>query len=169
MQAYLGEIRLFTGNFAPTGWALCNGQSLPIAGNESLFSLIGTTYGGDGQSTFAVPDLRGRIPLHIGTLMGQTLGLGQAGGSETVTLTTNQVPVHTHAPTASAGAGTASTPGGQVWSQSTVNSYATGQSTTVPMSAQAISPAGGGQPHNNMMPYLALNFIICTAGFYPQS
>src|SRR6201999_4560318 len=113
---YIGEIRMFGGNFAPAGWAFCNGALLPISENDVLFNLIGTTYGGDGQNTFALPDLQSRVPVHQGTLAGQTYTLGQTGGSESVTLTTSQIPSHSHVPQANNAAGTSTSPQNSVWS-----------------------------------------------------
>ena len=160
---YIGEIRMFAGNFAPQGWALCQGQILAISENDTLFSLIGTTYGGDGISTFALPDLRSRVPIH----QGNGLVLAQVGGEELVTLTVNQIPIHTHAPMANSDNGTATTPGGNVWAASAdISQYAVG--TTGAMSGSAVSPAGGSQPHDNMLPYLAINFIISLFGLFPS-
>jgi microcystin-dependent protein len=162
-QPYVGEIRMFAGNFAPAGWLLCYGQLLPISDNETLFQLIGTTYGGDGQLTFGLPDLRGRVPLHQGT--GFTLA--QIGGQETVTLTTPQIPPHTHAASAS-GAGNSDSPGGaNAWAGAATLLYSTAP-TNSQMNAGAISPAGGGQPHDNMSPYLTVNFIISLYGIFPS-
>lgn len=162
---YIGEIRMFGGNFAPAGWAFCNGQLLAIAENDALFALIGTTYGGDGEQTFALPDLRGRLPLHITT----GYPLGQAGGSESVTLTLNQIPNHSHIPQASSQAGGASDPTGNVWAGSSLNQFTT-DVPTVPgsMNSGAIAAAGGGQPHENMMPYLTVSFIISLFGIFPS-
>jgi len=162
-QPYVGEIRMFGGNFAPVGWAFCSGQILPISENETLFNLIGTTYGGDGQSTFALPNLQSRLPIHVGT----GFALGQTGGSETVTLTVSQIPAHTHVPQANSGQGTASNPSGNVWAESPLNNY----SATAPssaMNAAAIGSAGGSQPHDNMPPFLVVNFIISLFGIFPS-
>jgi microcystin-dependent protein len=165
---YIGEIRLFAGNFAPNGWALCQGQLVPISENTTLFQLIGTTYGGDGQSTFALPDLRGRVPLHQGQgpgLSGRVVG--QSGGSEQVTLTQAQMPAHTHAEMGSkAAAQAAAGPSGSVPAATAINVYGIGQPTT-PMAASAVAPAGGGQPHDNMAPFLAMNYIISLFGIFP--
>jgi microcystin-dependent protein len=160
---YIGEIRMFAGNFAPNGWLFCQGQLLPISDYDTLFNLIGTTYGGDGQSTFAVPDLQSRGPVH------QASGypLAATGGTESVTLSQNQLPLHTHQPVASSLSATSTTPSGNYWAQWNDSPYATGQP-TVPMSSAALSPAGGGQPHDNMPPFLALNFIISLFGIYPS-
>lgn len=162
-QPFVGEIRMFAGNFAPAGWMFCQGQLLAIAENDTLFTLIGTTYGGDGQSTFALPDLQSRVPIHIGN----GFVLGQNGGVEQVTLTVNQIPSHTHAPQANSDNGTATTPTGNVWAASADSSqFAIG--TTGNMNASAASLVGGSQPHDNMLPYLAINFIISLFGVFPS-
>ncbi len=165
---FIGEIRMFGGNFAPAGWAFCSGQLLPISGNDALFSLIGTTYGGDGQNTFALPDLRGRVPVHVGQGPGlSSYTLGQGGGSETVTLTSNQIPAHTHTPRASSGGGTANSPANNVWAAATdVSPFNTAPN--VAMNPNAVGPAGGSQPHENMLPFLAVNFIISLFGIFPS-
>ena len=162
-QPYVGEIRMFAGNFAPAGWMFCEGQLLPISENETLFNLIGTTYGGDGQSTFALPDLRGRIPLHFGN--GFTLA--ETGGVETVTLTVAQIPAHTHAFLASSDpANTLNAQGNMVSTTATATPYIAIAPTT-PLAPQAISPVGGSQPHNNFQPYLCVDFIISLFGIFP--
>ena len=162
-QPFVGEIRMFGGNFAPAGWAFCNGQLLPIAENETLFNLIGTTYGGDGQSTFALPDLRGRIPVHVGP----GLILAQSGGTETVTLTVQQIPSHTHLAAAQPGNGTQASPGGGVWAQSNLNQYSANNA-NASMNPAALAATGGSQPHDNMMPFLAVSFIISLFGIFPS-
>ena len=159
---YVGEIRMFAGNFAPVGWAFCQGQIIPISENETLFQLIGTTYGGDGQSTFALPNLASRIPIHSGT--GFTLG--QVGGAESVTLTTAQIPAHSHVPQAFDGPGTQGSPASGVWAQSADNNYST-NAPSVNMSGVAIGATGGSQPHDNMIPFLVVNFIISLFGIFP--
>ena len=159
---YIGEIRIFAGNFAPVGWLFCQGQLLPIDQYDVLFNLIGTTYGGDGQSTFALPDLASRIPYHQGP--GYTIG--QMGGAESVTLIGNQMPVHSHQPVAAAVATTPS-PNGAVWASYANSEYATA-TPSAPMANNALNVAGGNQPHDNMAPYLCLNFIIATEGIYPS-
>jgi microcystin-dependent protein len=164
---YVGEIRLFAGNFAPAGWQLCDGQLLPISENETLFNLIGTTYGGDGQQTFALPDLRGRVPLHQGTHAGLTYQMGQAAGTETVTLLPQQLPVHTHGLMASSAAASGSTPAGALLAATSVASYDIGTASTA-MAGTAIAPAGGAQPHENMAPTLAVNYIISLFGVFPS-
>ncbi|MDX1802431.1 MAG: tail fiber protein [Alcanivorax sp.] len=168
MEPYLGEIRLFGGNFAPSGWAFCNGQQLPVAQYSALFSLIGTSYGGDGRNTFCLPDLRGRLPLHMGSNLGESFALGERGGEETVPLLESQLPRHSHGPLAEAEAGDLSSPAKAVWAQPGADAYSTTAPDTT-MAAQAVSPAGAGQPHQNMMPSKALSFIICLAGIYPSS
>ncbi len=160
---YIGEIRMFAGNFAPAGWALCQGQLLPISGNDTLFNLIGTTYGGDGQQTFALPDLQGRVPMHAGN--GHTLG--EIAGTETVTLTTAQIPAHSHVPQANSGSGPQSSPSGNVWANSTNLPYSA-SAPSAAMAAQAVQSSGGNQPHDNMVPYLVINFIISLFGIYPS-
>src|SRR5215216_3475754 len=157
-QPYVGEIRMFAGNFAPAGWMLCEGQLLPISENETLFQLIGTTYGGDGQSTFALPDLRGRIPIH----QGNGFILAETGGSEEITLTVQQIPAHTHPELGSTATASSSDPSSNVPARTTVAAvfpYGTdGPLQTV--SPSAIASTGGSQPHTNFQPYLCVDFII---------
>jgi len=161
---YVGEIRMFGGNFAPVGWAFCNGALLPIDQNPTLFQLIGTTYGGDGQTTFALPDLRSRVPVHVGP----GFALGQSGGSETVTLTVSQIPAHSHVPQCQSAGGSASSPAGGVWAQdTTLHPYDT-NAPSVAMNPAAIGNAGGSQPHDNMIPFLAINFILSLFGIFPS-
>jgi microcystin-dependent protein len=163
-QPYVGEIRIFAGNFAPSGWMLCSGQTLPISENEVLFQLIGTTYGGDGQSTFNLPNLQGRIPVHIGP----NFILGEIAGTEDVTLTTNQIPGHSHPLLGSNDIAGSPNPEDSVIGRSgLVNMFINGPA-TVPMSNQAITPVGGSQPHTNMQPYLCVNFIISLFGIFPR-
>jgi microcystin-dependent protein len=168
-QPYVGEIRMFGGSFAPAGWAFCNGQPLPISENEALFNLIGTTYGGDGQETFNLPDLQGRVPLHMGAGPdGTTYQLGEKDGVETVTLNASQVPVHNHALVASGTSAQAPQPQGAVLAQTiTVQPYIadTGQAALAPAS---VTPAGGSQPHENLQPYLCISFIISLFGVFPH-
>ncbi|TJY42786.1 phage tail protein [Cohnella pontilimi] len=167
MDQYVGEIRMFGGNFAPDGWLFCNGQQLNISQYEVLFTVIGTTYGGDGVNTFALPDLRGRIPMNRGTgSSGTPYSLGQMGGTENVTLTPNQIAQHTHAVMVSPGNGEAASPANAVWAGSTVNQYSTG-TPNANMAGQTVSFTGGNGPHDNMMPYLAVSFIIATNGLFP--
>jgi microcystin-dependent protein len=164
---YIGEIRMFGGNFAPLGWALCDGRQLAIGENEALFTLIGTTYGGDGQVTFAVPDLRSRVPLHVGQGNGLSPQvLGQTGGAETVTLQVNQLPQHTHNAGADATGGTQPNPQSAIWAASGLNQFSSNSPNTT-MNAAAIGNSGGNQPHENMLPFLALNFIIALEGIFP--
>ena len=168
-QPYVGEIRLFAGNFAPVGWLFCDGQQLAIAGNETLFNLIGTTYGGDGQNTFAVPDLRGRVPLHQGSGPGLSARvIGETAGSETATLNVQQMPAHTHALSATNAAATpAAGVTGVLASSATTQFYGPGPAIN-PMAAGAISAKGSSQPHDNMAPFVAVSFIISLFGIYPS-
>ena len=160
---YIGEVRLFGGNFAPVGWSFCDGSLLSIASYEALFNLIGTTYGGDRQTTFALPDLRGRVPVHVG---GQ-FTLGQQGGSEQVTLTSAQLPAHQHSPAAVSGSGGTGSPKSAVWAGASSSMYASGTA-DAPMNAATGSPAGSSQPHDNLSPFLVLTFIIALDGIYPS-
>ncbi|MEK6289187.1 MAG: tail fiber protein [Acidobacteriota bacterium] len=163
-QPYVGEIRMFAGNFAPAGWMFCEGQLLPISENETLFQLIGTTYGGDGQSTFALPDLRGRLPLH----QGNGFILAETGGAEEVTLTVNQIPSHSHPLLGSATNGAQAAPAGNLLGNSTVITPYAPETALSPMAASAISPVGGSQPHTNFQPYLCVDFIISLFGIFPS-
>jgi microcystin-dependent protein len=166
---YVGQIMAFGGTYAPQGWALCDGSLLPISQYETLFNLIGTTYGGDGQNTFALPDLRGRVPLHQGQGPGlSSYVLGESGGVEDVTLSVNQFPQHTHPAMVSPNPGTSPNPAGAFWAGSPVNIYTDGAAANAAMAATSISASGGSQPHNNMLPYLTLNFCIATEGIYPS-
>lgn len=170
MEPYVGEIRMFAGNFAPQGWAFCNGAIVSIAEYDLLFALLGTTYGGDGQTTFALPDLRGRVPIHMGQnpTSGSVYNLGQKAGVETVTLISNQMPAHNHVVQASTADGTLTSPSGALWANSALAEFATTGVTTSAMNASAVTPAGGNQPHDNMMPYQCVNFIIALYGVFPQ-
>lgn len=163
-QPYVGEIRMFGGNFAPAGWMFCEGQLLPISENETLFQLIGTTYGGDGESTFALPDLRGRIPIH----QGNGFILNETGGAEEITLTTQQIPVHNHALVASGDpADQISGANGILATPPTLSTYfaaAPDQS----LNNAVVMPVGGSQPHTNFQPYLCVNFIISLFGIFPS-
>jgi len=172
-QPYVGEIRMFAGNFNPNGWMLCNGQLLPIPEYETLFALIGTTYGGDGQETFALPNLQGRLPLHVGTNGGQSFQLGEAAGSETVTLTTQQIPIHNHTLNATDGGPQALPTGANPAVANSPQQVGTmvygapaGGATTLHPNTLQIS--GGSQPHDNMQPYLCINFIISLFGVFPS-
>jgi microcystin-dependent protein len=154
-------------NFAPQGWAFCDGSLLSISENDTLFSLIGTTYGGDGQSTFALPNLAGRIPVHMGTGAGlSTRIIGEIAGVEQVTVTEAQLPAHSHVPQAQSANGTLTNPQNGVWAGSTTALYTPSQP-NLSMRAGLVNPAGGSQPHENMMPFLAINFIISLYGIYP--
>jgi microcystin-dependent protein len=170
-EPYVGEIRMFAGNFPPSGWMFCEGQLLPISENEVLFQLIGTTYGGDGQSTFALPDLRGRIPLHMGTGGdGITYQLAEAAGAEEVTLTTQQIPIHTHAHGCSTGAGqNTADPVNAIASKADLSQYSSAGATVAMGNPNMTSDiAGGSQPHTNFMPYLCIDFIISLFGVFPS-
>lgn len=163
-QPYVGEIRMFAGNFAPLGWMFCEGQLLSIAENEVLFQLIGTTYGGDGQVTFALPDLRGRIPVHQGA--GYTLA--QTGGQEKVALTVQQIPPHSHAFVATADNATQASPTSRTFAHTNAVNLYSATAPNVAMAAQAVSATGGGQAHDNVQPYLCVNFIISLFGIFPS-
>ena len=160
---FIGEIRMFAGNFPPNGWAFCNGALLAIDQNDALFNLIGTTYGGDGQTTFALPDLQSRVPVHVGP----GFALGQQAGVETVTLTTSQIPAHSHVPAALDAPGANPSPAGMVWAQSSLNAYSS-TAPSVNMDPGALGQAGGSQPHDNMIPFLAINFILSLFGIFPS-
>jgi microcystin-dependent protein len=162
-QPFIGEIRMFAGNFAPAGWAFCNGALLPISENTALFNLIGTTYGGDGQTTFALPDLRGRIPVH----QGAGFDVGANGGLEQVTLTTAELPSHAHAAPAQSNAGGQPSPANGVWATVSTQTVFSSAGPTAAMNPACIGVAGGSQPHENRMPYLAMNFILSLFGIFP--
>lgn len=164
-QPYVGEIRMFAGNFAPAGWMFCEGQLLPISENETLFQLIGTTYGGDGQSTFALPDMRGRLPIH----QGNGFILAETGGVEEVTLTVSQVPSHTHPVLATGDLSTTASPSNGYFSSTNTGQkiYSTSPP-TVAMAPNLVSPTGGSQPHSNFQPYLCIDFIISLFGIFPS-
>lgn len=169
-QAFLGEIRMFAGNFAPQGWAFCNGQLLAISQNDALFSLLGTTYGGDGITTFGLPDCRGRIPIHMGQGPGlSSYNLGTKGGVENVTLTLNQLPAHNHGPlkASSLNADNAAAQGNVVSDTRDGNPYY-GNSSPTAFNAAAVTNMGGKLNHTNMMPYTCVSFIICLYGIYPS-
>lgn len=175
-EPYLGEIRMFGGNFAPIGWAMCDGQIVSIAENDALYTLLGTTYGGDGINTFGLPDLRGRVATHQGSKNGQTYVMGQKTGVESVTLTTAQMPAHTHPFFAVGTAATVGVPttatmiSDQSPTGTVINAYKPYDSanTQVPLTPNSTTPAGGSQPHENMQPYLGINFIIATSGIFPS-
>jgi microcystin-dependent protein len=162
-QPYVGEIRMFGGNFAPAGWMFCEGQQLPISEYETLFQLIGTTYGGDGQTDFKLPDLRGRLPIH----QGSGFVLAEIGGTETITLTVPQTPAHSHPLLAQEKPGKFSSPAAMLPAPSALRQFAS-SSATASMAATAISITGGSQPHDNFMPYLCVNFIISLYGLFPS-
>jgi microcystin-dependent protein len=164
-QPYVGEIRMFAGNFAPVGWAFCNGALLAIDQNDTLFNLIGTTYGGDGQTTFALPNLQSRVPVHVGP----GFALGQSGGAETVTLTTSQIPAHSHVPQCNSSPGSQG-PSAGVWSVDSTPNQSIYQTTPpdTSMNATALGSTGGSQPHDNMIPFLVINFIISLFGIFPS-
>lgn len=165
---YVGEIRMTGFNFAPEGWFLCNGQTLAIAEYTVLFQLIGTYYGGDGQTTFQLPNLQGRIPFHQGTnSLGQTMVLGQIAGEETVTLLTSQIPSHNHILAANSTGGGQAGPGGGVWAKSSLGQFST-DTPAHSMAPSTIGSTGGSQPHDNMPPFLAVNFIIAWVGVFPS-
>ena len=167
-QPYVGEIRMFTGNFAPAGWMMCDGSSLPIAENETLFQLIGTTYGGDGQSTFNLPNLQSRVPIHKGTLSGITYDLAETAGVESVTLTTQQIPSHTHAFTASSANGSQANPAANILATTAVMTPYAEDFVAGQFAANTITPAGGNQPHENCQPFLCINYIISLFGIFPS-
>ena len=168
-EPFIAEIRIFAGNFAPRNWAFCDGQLLPIAQNTALFSLIGTTYGGDGRTTTALPNLQGRAPMHPGDGPGLSQRrLGQVGGTETTTLSEAQMPQHTHQMVAVPAPGNDNLPQGNLPARPVgYNSYAPAANLTA-LASGAVAAAGGSQPHNNMQPYLAINFIIALQGLYPS-
>ena len=163
-QPYVGEIRMFAGNFAPAGWLFCDGQLVPISENETLFNLIGTTYGGDGQSTFGLPDLRGRVPIHFGN----GFALAETGGVETVNLTVSQIPAHSHPLLVSSAITNLTNPTGGLLGQSTQAKLYVDFPPNVNLAASVVSSTGGSQPHDNFMPYLCVNFIVSQFGIFPS-
>ncbi|HEY5223917.1 MAG TPA: tail fiber protein [Microbacteriaceae bacterium] len=168
-QPFIGEIRIFAGNFAPVGWSFCDGSVLPISEYDVLFALIGTTYGGDGQTTFALPDLRGRFAVHTGSGGGRpTTVIGQSSGSETVTVALSQLPSHTHVPQATSTPATTATAAGGSWAVWPDSPYAAAATPSVAMNASAVAPTGGGQPHENMPPFTTVSFIISLFGIFPS-
>jgi microcystin-dependent protein len=167
-EPYVGEIRMFAGNFAPNGWMFCEGQTLPISENDVLFQLIGTTYGGDGQETFNLPNLASRVPIHMGTGPdGTTYQIGEMAGTEQETLTVQQIPIHTHAMLASTDIPNASSPGNNLVGQAAAKFFRNG-SPSVQLNPQSLAPAGGSQPHENVQPFLCINFIISLFGVFPS-
>lgn len=169
---FLAEIRIFAGNFAPRGWALCDGQILPISQNTALFSLLGTTYGGDGRSTFGLPNLQGSVPVGSGQAPGLSYyDLGEVGGATTVSVIPSEMPAHTHTAFGSTNVGSQVSPSGGIWAAPGAARglavYSASAGSSPAMSAAAFAPSGGSQPHNNMPPFLTLNFIIALQGIYP--
>jgi|SRR5882757_9578982 len=163
-QPFIGEIRMFGGNFAPAGWMFCNGQLIPISENDALFTLIGTTYGGDGESTFALPNLIGRLPLH----QGNSFIIGQTGGTESVTLTAQQTPIHNHTMLATSNVSNQTDLANNVVAQSSTGKLYIEDTPTASLSNLAVSPVGGSQPHENMQPFLCISFIISMFGIFPS-
>jgi microcystin-dependent protein len=157
---FLGEVKIISWNFAPKGWAFCNGQLLPINQNQALFSILGTTYGGDGRTTFGLPDLRGRSPVHVG----EGIILGERGGEEVHTLNLGELPAHNHNPFANTNAASAGTPLNNFWSAT--GAYAASPNNT--MNPAQVLPIGGSQAHNNLTPFLVLNFVIALVGIFPS-
>ena len=169
-EPFIAEIRIFALNYAPRGWAFCNGQLLPISQNTALFSLLGTTYGGDGKRTFGLPNLQGSAPMHPGQGVGLSAhNLGETGGSETVALESSQLPSHTHALRAASDPATVNAPESYTTLMQSVggSAYQSAATGPVPLAANAIAPMGGSLPHNNLMPYLVLNFCIALQGIFP--
>lgn len=169
-EPFIAEIRIFAGNYAPRGWAFCNGQLLPVSQNTALFSLIGTTYGGDGRTTTALPDLQGRAPMHPGRGPGLTSRrLGERGGVETVTLSEAEMPNHTHAMQAVLRPAEENDPNNRYYGVTPGNNlYGSATNNLVPLADQAATSAGGSQSHNNLQPFMAINFIIALVGLYPS-
>lgn len=163
-ESYVGEIKMFAGDYVPEGWAFCDGSLLPIVENEMLYALIGTTYGGDGRTKFQLPDLRGRVPIHYSS----SYPLGMKAGTETVSLIQSELPIHTHTVQASSDVGDSDSPDNALWAKTTGYSNYSDSAALVPMSAQAISVVGGNQPHDNMMPSLTISFIIALQGIFPS-
>jgi microcystin-dependent protein len=161
-NAFLGEIKMVGFDYPPRGWALCNGQLLSIAQNSALFSILGTSYGGDGQSTFALPDLRGRVPIHVDG----SHSTGQVGGEPTHTLTIQEIPTHAHSVSAASSSADIADPAGKIWAAGSQSGYAAAANVT--MAPQAIGTTGGSQPHDNMSPYLVTNFVIALQGIFPS-
>jgi microcystin-dependent protein len=170
-EPFIGEIRMFGGSFAPAGWAFCSGQLMPISENDTLFNLIGTTYGGDGQETFALPDLQGRIPIHAGTASsGTTFQIGEKSGTESVTLSVNQIPSHGHTPIGSTDPGDQSTPVNNFWSAAFTGDQVYDPAITAggTMNTTLIQNTGGSQPHENVAPFLCVSFILSLFGVFPS-
>ena len=168
-EPFVGEIRMFAGNFAPRGWAFCDGQLLAVSQNDALFSLLGTIYGGDGRTTFGLPDLRGRIPIHAGHGPGLSeRRLGSKGGAENVTLTVNQLPSHTHPLQASSDAATTANPQGEVLAETVSDRVYRSDSGDTNMANSSVTSVGGSRSHTNLMPFLCIHFIIALVGIYPS-
>lgn len=165
---FIGEIRMFAGTFAPQNWLFCDGTLVSIADYDVLFNLIGTTYGGDGVNTFALPDLRGRVPVHQGNNQGSTRVLGQSAGTEAVTLTPSQVPVHRHSLLGTSSSATATAPGGQLLASVSSGEVYINDTPGAVLNPASLSASGGSQPHENRMPFQAINFIISFVGLYPS-
>jgi len=161
-EPFLGEIKIISWNFPPKGWAFCNGQLLPINQNQALFSILGTTYGGDGRVNFALPNLQGRVPVHVG----DGIVLGERAGETAHTLNISEMPAHNHVPVSNSASATQTGAAGNLWGSSNVNPYAPAANTA--MNPASILPVGGSQPHENMSPYLVLNFIIALQGIFPS-
>jgi microcystin-dependent protein len=167
-EPFVAEIRIFSFNFPPSGWAFCNGQVLAISQNTALFSLLGTTYGGNGTTNFALPNFQGRSPMHTGQGPGLSLRrLGDTGGEDTIALSASELPVHTHPTSSNSGMGDQYSPAGNFWATDAGGNFEYGASANTTMAAQAVQSAGGGEPHNNLQPYLALNFCIAMQGVFP--
>ncbi len=161
-EPFLGEIKMISWNFPPKGWAFCDGQLFPINQNQALFSILGTTYGGDGRQTFALPNLQGRVPVHVGS----SITLGELGGEATHTLNISELPAHAHTPVGSSNTGTLPSASSNLWGTNSAKPF--GASMNAVMNSAAISPTVGSQPHENMSPYLVLNFIIALQGIFPS-
>ncbi len=168
-EPFVGEIRMFAGNFAPRGWAFCDGQLLAVSQNDALFSLLGTIYGGDGRTTFGLPDVRGRLPVHAGTGPGLSARrLGAKGGGETVTLTTNQLASHTHDFNANKASATVVAPAGKVVAKGEAVAFLSNVAQNTDLASNMVANTGGSQPHTNLMPALCVNYIIALFGIYPS-
>lgn len=161
-EPFLGEVKLISWNFAPRGWAFCNGQLLPINQNQALFSILGTTYGGDGRVTFGLPNLQGRSPMHVGN----GIVLGEMGGESSHTLNISEIPAHNHVPVGSSTVGSQPSAAGHLWGSASASPYS--PTVTAAMNPAAVLPVGGNQPHENMSPYLVVNFIIALQGIFPS-
>jgi microcystin-dependent protein len=164
VEPFLGEIRLYPFGYAPRGWALCNGQLLAINGNQALFSILGNMYGGDGMTTFALPDLRGRVPVHPGS----GISVAERAGEEAHTLSVSEIPSHIHQALASTSSATTASPDGNVWAGLSVGGYISDSSPNVSMNPGALAPAGGSAPHTNLQPYTVFSFCIAISGIFPS-